>query len=345
MMTKDNFIGALSAFENGTLSNAEIAELIASSPRFLPTLTKSAADTSRERFGMHVRLRGLIEFTNFCRNDCYYCGIRASNVHAGRYRMSAEEILACCDAGYKLGFRTFVLQGGEDAYFTDERLCAIVSAIRDKYPDSAVTLSVGERSRESYQALYNAGARRYLLRHETASAEHYKCLHPSGMSFSNRIRCLWDLKEIGFETGAGFMVGSPYQNYDALAADMAFLRELQPQMVGIGAFIPHEHTPFRDSQPGTLGLTLAMIALTRLLLPCANIPATTAMAALAPDGRLRALDAGANAVMPNLSQREYRSLYTLYNGKTSTDEDAAATLEAVNRQLSAAGYILDTGIA
>ena len=343
-MTKNEFIDALSAFESGSVGNADIAALIESaSKRFSASLFERADAINREKRGRSVKLRGLVEFTNHCKNNCYYCGIRAGNEELARYRMGKHEILSTCEKGYLMGFRTFVLQGGEDGFFTDGLMCDIISSIKERLPDAVITLSIGERSKESYKALYDAGARRYLLRHETASAEHYRCLHPDTMSFQNRVKCLYNLKEIGFETGAGFMVGSPYQNYTALASDLLFLRELQPNMVGIGAFIPHEQTPFRASPAGSLGLTLVMLALTRLLLPEANIPATTALATLSHDGRIKALSAGANVVMPNLTPRIYRNLYTLYNGKISTDEEAAESLEKLRAQLEAAGFELELG--
>lgn len=339
---RGEFRAALGRFERGELSAEETALLIeAALLNFPQEVSDRAADISRAKNGRTVRLRGLVEFTNICRNDCYYCGIRASNGECVRYRLTEDEIMECCDTGYRLGFRTFVLQGGEDPYFTDEKLTGIISAIRKKYPESAVTLSIGERSRESFQRLYDAGAERFLLRHESASPGHYEKLHPENLSWENRKKCLFYLKEIGFETGAGFMVGSPYQTYADLAADLAFLRELQPEMVGIGAFIPHEHTPFRDFPAGALPLTLVMVALTRILLPAANIPATTALAAISQDGRIQALDAGANVVMPNLSPKKYRSLYTLYNGKPATGEEAAESLDKLKTQLERAGYRLD----
>lgn len=342
MMTKDDFLTAMSEFQKGLLSKSDIAALIKSAyQNHSEVLYEYASEINRKKNDRTVKLRGLIEFTNICKSDCYYCGIRASNKDCFRYRLTTAQILECCDTGYQLGFRTFVLQGGEDPYFTDERLCDILRSIKERYPECAITLSIGERGFESYQALYNAGAKRFLLRHETASSNHYSRLHPENMLWETRKKCLFHLKEIGFETGAGFMVGSPYQNYEDLADDLLFLHELQPEMVGIGAFIPHENTPMRDFPAGSLKLTIIMVAFTRILLPDANIPATTSLATLSSDGRLEALRAGANVVMPNLSPKKYRSFYTLYNGKPATGEEAAESLDKLKQQLESAGYSLE----
>ncbi|MDE7247254.1 MAG: [FeFe] hydrogenase H-cluster radical SAM maturase HydE [Lachnospiraceae bacterium] len=297
-----------------------------------------ADQVRRQYYGTDVYIRGLIEISSFCKNDCLYCGIRRSNGNAKRYRLSKEEIYACCTQGYDLGFRTFVLQGGEDAYHTTEWVEEVVSAIKEKYPDCAVTLSLGERPREDYEIWHKAGADRYLLRHETASRPHYGKLHPPEQTFAHRMECLWSLKEIGYQTGAGFMVGSPFQETDDLIADMRFLREFQPHMVGIGPFIPHHDTPFSDSPSGTLERTLTMVALTRLTLPHALIPATTALGTVHPKGRELGLKAGANVVMPNLSPVAVRGQYSLYDNKICTGEEAAECIECMKRRVTDAGY-------
>lgn len=298
----------------------------------------------RERhYGRAVYVRGLIEFTNYCRNGCYYCGINRENQRAVRYRLTPEEILECCRQGWELGFRTFVLQGGEDAWFTDERLAEVVSSVKRAYPNCAVTLSVGERSYESYEKLKKAGADRYLLRHETASEAHYACLHPSEMSLAARKQCLRSLKSLSYQTGAGFMVGSPGQTYDTLAQDLMFLKELQPEMAGIGPFIPHQDTRFADQRAGSAELTLRLLSVVRILLPAVLLPATTALGTLAADGREQGLAAGANVVMPNLSPRNRRKHYALYDNKLSEGEEAAEGLSALAKRVKALGYYLDMG--
>ncbi len=299
-----------------------------------------AGAAARARFGSRVYTRGLIEFTNYCKNDCLYCGIRRGNRRAERYRLTQEEILACCQAGYGLGFRTFVLQGGEDPYFTDERLCALVGEIKARWPGCAVTLSVGERSRASYQALFDAGADRYLLRHETADSAHYRRLHPPELSLENRKRCLWDLKEIGYQVGTGFMVGSPGQTADCLAQDLCFIRELSPAMVGIGPFVPHRDTPLGAEPAGSAEQTLFLVALLRLMLPDALIPATTALGTLLENGREQGVLSGANVVMPNLSPVGVRRKYTLYDNKICMDEEAAEGRAALERRMAAIGFTL-----
>lgn len=298
----------------------------------------SADRKRREFYGTDVFLRGLIEFTNYCRNNCLYCGIRAGNHSAERFRLTKEDILSCCENGYNLGFRTFVLQGGEDMSYSDDFYCDIIKEIKGKYPDCAVTLSIGERSRESYQRYYDSGADRYLLRHETADEAHYGLLHPESMSFSRRMNCLKDLKEIGFQTGAGLMVGSPFQTKENLVKDLLFLKEFAPQMVGIGPFIPHCETPFKDKPQGGLRDTLVMVALTRLLLPKALIPATTALGTIHPEGREMGLKAGANVVMPNLSPLSTRKLYDLYDNKICTGEEAAECRDCLEERVKSAGY-------
>lgn len=305
-------------------------------------LFEQADKVRRQYYGTDVYIRGLIEISSFCRNDCLYCGIRRSNGNADRYRLSGEEIFACCEQGYGLGFRTFVLQGGEDSFHTTEWVADIVSAIKEKYSDCAVTLSLGERPRADYEIWYQAGADRYLLRHETASRPHYEKLHPPEQSFARRMECLRDLREIGYQTGAGFMVGSPFQRTEDLIADMRFLQKLQPHMVGIGPFIPHHDTPFADMPQGSLERTLTMVALTRLLLPKTLLPATTALGTIHPQGRELGLKAGANVIMPNLSPAAVRRQYALYDNKLCTGEEAAEGMEGLKRKVSEAGYRIVT---
>ena len=299
---------------------------------------KMASEISRESFGNKIYIRGLVELTNYCKNDCYYCGIRRSNKNCSRYRLTKEQVLQCCAIGYPLGFRTFVLQGGEDAFYTDDYMCSIVSAIRQKYPDCAITLSLGERSYDSYKRLFDAGANRYLLRHETATDEHYKKLHPSSLSLENRKQCLYNLKQIGYQVGTGFMVGSPYQTEENLADDMKFIRELSPQMIGIGPFIAHNDTPFKDMKNGSLELCLFMLSLCRLMFPKVLLPSTTALATLDKDGRKMGILSGANVIMPNLSPMSTRKNYLLYNGKACTDEEAAEGLEKLKQSMNSIGY-------
>lgn len=289
-------------------------------------------------YGNRIFIRGLIEFTNYCKNNCYYCGIRRNNRNAKRYRLTKDSILACCRKGYTLGFRTFVLQGGEDGYFTDKVLVEIVSAIRKEYPDCAITLSVGERSHASYEALYNAGANRYLLRHETYDHTHYAQLHPPELSAAHRQQCLWDLKSIGYQVGSGFMVGSPWQTPENLADDMLFLKELNPQMVGIGPFIPHHDTPFAGQPAGTLDLTLFLLGAIRLMLPKVLLPATTALGTIAQNGRERGILAGANVIMPNLSPTDVRENYLLYDNKLCTGDEAAEAVEQLRQSMQTIGY-------
>lgn len=305
----------------------------------------TAADRKRRLvYGDEIYLRGLIEFTNYCRNNCYYCGIRRDNKAAERYRLSDEQIMDCCRNGYALGYRTFVLQGGEDPYYTDSRICSIVSAIRSLYPDCAITLSLGEKARRSYQAFFDAGANRYLLRHETADPGHYRMLHPEDMSLTNRKRCLFDLKDIGYQVGAGFMVGSPYQTHAHLLSDLRFLQELRPDMIGIGPYITHKETPFAGFASGSLELTLRLLAILRLLFPYALIPATTALGSVHPQGRELGLKAGANVVMPNLSPVKVRRKYDLYENKICTGEDAAQCRACLERRVAAAGYHIVTAV-
>lgn len=307
-------------------------------PELAEYLFEQAREVREAHYGKDIYIRGLIEFTNYCKNDCFYCGIRRSNKNADRYRLSKEEILECCEHGYELGFRTFVLQGGEDGYYTDERAAEIVSEIKEKYPDCAVTLSIGEKSYDSYKRFYEAGADRYLLRHETYNCEHYSKLHPAELSSKVRQQCLWDLKKIGYQVGTGFMVGSPYQTAEHLAEDMLFIKELNPQMIGIGPFVPHHDTPFAKEQGGTLELTLYMLGLLRLMIPKALIPSTTALGTIDPNGRELGILAGANVVMPNLSPRNVREKYLLYDNKICTGDEAAESLENLKIRMKKINY-------
>ena len=301
-------------------------------------LFEQADSARREIYGDKVYIRGLIELTNYCKNNCFYCGIRRDNKSVGRYRLSKEQMLLCCEQGYELGFRTFVMQGGEDPYFSDDVLCDIIGAIKNKFPDCAVTLSLGERSRESYKSLFDAGADRYLLRHETADKAHYEKLHPKDMSFDNRIKCLYDLKETGFQVGAGFMVGSPFQTYENLIADLRFLQKFKPDMVGIGPFISHCQTPFAKYKNGDAFVTLRLLSIIRLMLPNVLLPSTTALSTIHPEGRILGLKAGANVVMPNLSPKNVRSLYSLYDGKAAFGAESAYELEKLQNIVSKVGY-------
>lgn len=307
-------------------------------PKLAQYIFEKARKIRQAYYGTDVYIRGLIEFTNYCKNDCYYCGIRRSNSRAHRYRLSEEQILRCCHQGYTLGFRTFVLQGGEDAYFTDERMVNLVKEIRKNYPDCAITLSIGERSYDSYLALFEAGADRYLLRHETWDEEHYRLLHPPALSAKHRQQCLWDLKKIGYQVGTGYMVGSPFQTAENLADDMLFLEKLNPQMVGIGPFIPHHDTPFKDQAAGTLELTLYMLGLIRLMLPKVLLPATTSLGTIDEKGRELGILAGANVVMPNLSPENVRKDYLLYNNKICTGSEAAECRMDLENRMHAIGY-------
>lgn len=316
----------------------ELKQLIEYDESINQDLIKAADAVRREYYGDKVYLRGLIEFTNYCKNDCYYCGIRCSNRKANRYRLSKEEILGACKEGYELGYRTFVLQGGEDGHYTDENICDIVSSIRNQYEDCAITLSIGERTKDSYKAYFEAGANRYLLRHETADKAHYGKLHPEAMSLDNRKRCLYDLKEIGYQVGSGFMVGSPYQRTECLVADIRFLQDLEPDMIGIGPFISHKDTPFKDCENGSARLTLRLISILRLLFPYVLLPSTTALGTISPTGRELGLQAGANVVMPNLTPVKYRTQYELYDGKICTGEEAAECRGCLEKRIEAAGY-------
>ncbi len=324
-------------FYGRSVSDDELSLLISCDEN--DSLLFEKADTVRRKvYGNEVFIRGLIEISSYCRNNCFYCGIRAGNRDAERYRLTPDEILSCCRKGHELGFRTFVLQGGEDDAFNDDIICSLVSRIKSEFPECAVTLSLGEKSRESYAAYRKAGADRYLLRHETADEDHYLKLHPAGMDLNKRKKCLYDLKSLGFQTGAGFMVGSPFQTTENLVADIRFLEELKPEMIGIGPFIHHSGTPFADRPDGSVSLTLRLLAILRLMFPEVLLPATTALGTLLPDGRERGLKAGANVVMPNLSPVSVRKKYSLYENKICTGEEAAECLNCLKNRIRSAGY-------
>ncbi len=323
------------------LTEAEYRTLLAGrDEETAKTLAERAVAVRKEIYGDEVFTRGLIEIGNICRNDCYYCGIRKSNPHCDRYRLTDEEILSCADEGYGLGFRTFVLQGGEDGFNTDERIGGLLKELKRRYPDCALTLSLGERSRESYQTLFDAGADRYLLRHETADRTHYGRLHPPELSFDNRMRCLRDLREIGYQVGCGFMVGSPFQTEAELAKDLLFVQEFRPDMCGIGPFIPHKDTPFRREQAGSVELTCFLLSVLRLIYPPVLLPATTALGTLHPRGRELGILSGANVVMPNLSPVSVRKKYELYDNKICTGEEAAECRGCLARRMESIGYRL-----
>ena len=329
----------------GILTFREYLELIRRRNEIRDYAAAAARKTCEDFYGDEVFIRGLIEFTNVCRNNCFYCGIRAGNEKCERYRLTPDEIISCADAGYELGFRTFVLQGGEDPYFTDDILCPVIKEIKLRHPDCAVTLSIGERSRESYRALRKAGADRYLLRHETANSEHYKKLHPESMSFENRQRCISDLKSLGYQVGVGFMVGSPYQTEEDLAAEMEYLVTVQPAMVGIGPFVPHHDTPFAAYPAGSAELTTFLLSLIRLSLGDVLLPATTALGTVDPLGREKGILAGANVLMPNLSPAGVRNKYLLYDNKICTGDEAAACIECLKLRINKIGrrIVVDRG--
>ena len=301
-------------------------------------LRNKAVKVRKEVYDNKIYIRGLIEISNICKNNCLYCGIQSSNKNCDRYRLSKDEILECCKEGYQLGYRTFVLQGGEDMYFDDSVLCDIVSSIKNHYPDCAITLSVGERSKESYQKLFDAGATRYLLRHETADKEHYDRLHPQEMSFEHRMQCLHDLKDIGYQVGCGFMVGSPFQTSDTLAKDLKFIEEFKPEMCGIGPFIPHHDTIFKDENTGTVELTCFLLSIIRLIYPPVLLPATTALSTIDGKGREKGILSGANVIMPNLSPHGVRKKYELYNHKSYDYDESAQYLKVIKKHMFDIGY-------
>ena len=324
-----------------TLTDDEYFDLIEyRTPEAAELLAQRAVEARQPIYGTAVFTRGLIEISNICKNDCIYCGIRRSNHNVKRYRLEPDVIVACAREGYELGFRTIVLQGGEDAYYTDEVLGGIVSRIKDACPDTAVTLSMGERSYESYQRLYDAGADRYLLRHETADPKHYARLHPAEMSWEHRMQCLRDLRAIGYQVGAGFMVGSPFQTTEHLVKEMRFVERFKPEMCGIGPFIPHHDTPFAHEPAGTLELTLYLLSIIRLIHPHVLLPATTALGTIDPRGREKGMLAGANVVMPNLSPVAVRKQYELYDNKICTGEESAQCRGCLGLRMNLIGYDL-----
>ena len=329
---------------NHRLDNASLRRLLAgcvADDALLQHLRDYAVRTAREQFRLGIYIRGLIELSSFCRSDCHYCGLRRSNRSAERYRLSKDEILACCAEGYRLGFRTFVLQGGEDGTHTDSWLVDVVSTIRNTYPDVAITLSLGERSEESYRNLYEAGANRYLLRHEAANAELYDSLHPSSRGLKHRLECVAALKRCGYQVGMGMMIGVKGQTIDHIVEDLQLVSKMDCQMVGIGPFMPHSSTPLGGEPAGDLRLTLAAVAITRLMLPSALIPSTTALATLSPRGRLEGILSGANVVMPNLSPSDIRAKYAIYENKASWGKEAAEGLVALDEELHTIGYHID----
>ena len=325
------------------LSDDEFKKLIDLEDR--KYLVEVAQKRREEYYCKKVFVRGLIEVSNFCKNNCYYCGIRAENTSLTRYRLTKEEILDCCKIGYELGLRTFVMQGGEDIKLDDDFVCRTVSQIKGNYPDCAVTLSLGEKNYNTYKAYFDAGGDRYLLRHESADALHYSKLHPDNMTLESRKECLWNLKEIGYQVGAGFMIGSPQQTLDNLVSDLRFLQELRPDMIGIGPFLPHSNTPFANAEKGSMQRTLNLISILRLMLPYALIPSTTALGTISPKGREEGLLAGANVVMPNLSPMRVRKMYQLYDGKISTGEESAQSIELLKKTVQKIGYdvVVDRG--
>ena len=328
----------------GALERPQWVQLISGfTPEDADAAAAKARAVAQSRFGRDIFFRGIVEISNYCCNDCYYCGIRRGNRNAVRYRLTKDEILECCAEGYAAGFRTFVLQGGEDPHFSDEVMVDIVSAISGKYPECAITLSLGERSRESYQALFDAGARRYLLRHETADAAHYGLLHPAALSWQHRMDCLRELKDIGYQTGCGMMVGAPFQTADHLASDMMFMSEFKPQMIGTGPFLPHQDTPFRDRPAGSVELTLFLLSLCRIMLPDVLLPATTALGTARGNGRLMGVLHGANVIMPNRSPLSQRRKYVLYDNKPIEERSAAESLAALDADLNTIGYRLRQG--
>ncbi len=326
-------------YNTRSLTLDEYEYLIANrTEEYAEKLASLARQRANEVYGNKIFVRGLIEITNICKNDCLYCGIRRSNKSCQRYRLTKEEILACCEEGNRIGYKTFVLQGGEDGFFTDEVLCDIVKEIKNRYPDVAVTLSMGERSYESYKALREAGADRYLLRHETADPEHYSMLHPEELTLENRMSCLGDLKSLGYQVGCGFMVGSPYQTYRHIAKDLKFIEEFKPDMCGIGPFIPHRDTPFKDEKSGTVELTCYLLSIVRLIHPHILLPSTTALGTIDPEGRQKGILSGANVVMPNLSPEDAKTKYTLYDNKLHSGAESARELNKLKEIMYSIGY-------
>lgn len=325
--------------KNHSLSLSEYEELVLGFDEEIKEyLRANAVKVRKSVYGNSVFVRGLIEISNICKNNCHYCGIRGSNKNCQRYRLTPEEIIECCMEGYALGFRTFVMQGGEDGFYTDELLCDLIGEIKEKFPDCAVTLSLGERSRESYQRLFDAGADRYLLRHEAADKGLYEKLHPENMSFENRMECLENLKEIGYQVGCGFMVGAPEQTVAHIARDLKFIEEFKPDMCGIGPFIPHKDTIFANEKAGSADLTCYLLSIIRLIHPNILLPATTALGTVSGDGRERGILSGANVVMPNLSPMAVREKYELYDNKLSSGAESAEQRKELEKRMKAIGY-------
>ncbi|MCD8157561.1 MAG: [FeFe] hydrogenase H-cluster radical SAM maturase HydE [Clostridiales bacterium] len=325
-------------YKDRDLTLDELKAVFAFSEEEREKLFAKARQVGTENFGKNIYLRGLIEISSFCKNDCFYCGIRKSNSKAERYRLEEDVILECCKTGRKLGFMTFVLQGGEDEYYTDDVIERIIMNIKKECPDCAVTLSLGERSKESYQRLFEAGADRYLLRHETADNNHYRRLHPPFMSLENRKQCLYNLKEIGYQTGCGIMVGSPFQTVECIYEDIKFMKNLQPHMIGIGPFITHKDTPFKDFKSGSVDDTLVLLSVLRLIFPKVLLPATTALGTMDPMGREKGILAGANVLMPNLSPVRVRKKYSLYDNKICMGEEAAECSACLRGRIERIGY-------
>ena len=326
-------------YREANLTDSELLDLITNiSSQDREYLFECARNKAREKYSHNVYLRGLIEISSYCKNDCYYCGLRASNKCAERYRLDKSQILECCKTGYELGLRTFVLQGGEDMHYTDEILVDIISTIRKSYPDCAITLSLGEKSVTSYQKYFDAGANRYLLRHEAYSSDLYSKLHPKNLNIETRLDCLKNLKQIGFQTGCGFMVGAPYQTYEHIVKDLRFIKDFQPEMVGIGPFLPHSDTPFGEEQAGSVYLTLTLLAVVRLLVPTVLLPATTALSTASEDGLVLGVRAGANVVMPNLSPVDNRKKYELYNNKLYSNAESAQAKAELEKRIKSIGY-------
>ena len=317
------------------------ALLIMRDAQVIDYLMDQARTVSQLHFGRGIYLRGLIELSNVCRNDCLYCGIRRSNCHVERYTLSHDQVLACCEQGYKIGFRTFVLQGGEWGEERSRWIADLIGDIKKGWPDCAVTLSLGEHPRETYALWRDAGADRYLLRHETHHPRLYSLLHPQRMSLAHRLQCLDWLKELGFQVGTGIMVGAPFQTLESIIEDIEYLVDFQPQMIGLGPFIPHHDTPFRRFPAGSVEMTAKLYAILRLAMPKALIPSTTAMATLAPDGRCRGILAGANVVMPNLSPTDTRKQYSLYDNKAALGAESAQGVKILADELAAIGYHID----
>lgn len=325
-------------YREKTLPFEELKALVETEDEDVILYLRSRAEEIRdESYGRNVFLRALIEFTNWCKCDCLYCGIRCSNRHAERYRLSPDVILSAVEEGYRLGFRTVVLQGGEDPYFTDERLIPIVREIRSSF-DVRITLSVGERSYESYERLYDAGASRYLLRHESITASHFARLHPPRQTLDGRIKALKDLKDIGYQVGCGFMVGSPFQTSDDITRDLLFIKEFTPHMVGIGPFIAQQDTPFASYPNGSASLTLKLLSIIRIMNPFLLLPATTALATVRGKGEIEGLGYGANVIMPNITPKEERRKYRIYDDKAYGGLEAAENVERLKWEVGRLGY-------